>query len=262
MTHDLKIALAAAAKAAAVIKIGFAQEFATGQKADKSLVTSIDEAAERVIIDELQKHTRHAILSEESGSLPGGTDFTWVIDPIDGTTNFSRRHQPFAVSIALMHGDKPLLGVIQNPLTNECFYAENGLGAFLDGKSIQASNNTAPHKSIVFFNFGIKPDDRRSIVRVVDTLIDEFDLRTWGTTAWELCTVAKGTADAFVCVGDKLWDYAAGMCIVTEAGGCFSNWRGEPWQPDNSHILAASPAMQPVLVRHIEQLQEKIGSLA
>ena len=258
MTRDLKSALAAADSACDFIKTSFEQDFKIEQKVDKSLVTSIDQKAERLIINELQKHSNHAILSEECGSLPGSTGLTWIIDPIDGTTNFARHHHPFAVSIALMNGDESVIGVIQNPLTNECFYAEKGSGAFLDGQSIHVSKNSSPHKSIVFFNFGSDRKDRELIVKVVNQLVYDFDIRTWGTTAWELCAVAKGTADAFVCVGDKLWDFAAGICIIKEAGGDFDDWRGVPWNSSHSYILAAQPNIKPLLIEKISHLQDSV----
>lgn len=255
MTSDLKIALDAAAKACDAVKTGYSQNFATEHKKDNSLVTSIDQEAERMIITHLQQHSPHAILSEESGAIPGHGDLTWVIDPIDGTTNFARHHLPFAVSIALMEGEKSIIGVIQNPLTNECFYAAAGHGAFLDGERIGVSANADPSQSILFFNFGAHRDDRQRIVQVVESLIYEFDIRTWGTTAWELCTVAKGTSDAFICVGDKLWDYAAGMCIVQEAGGRFTDWCGAPWNLSHSYVLAANPHIQPRIMEKIRHLQ-------
>ncbi len=259
MTTDLKLAIQTAHKAATFIRKNFQQEFRTEEKSDHSLVTSVDREAESIIIDALQKHSNHAILSEESGSLPGSSGFTWVIDPIDGTTNFSRQHLPFAVSIALMGGDESLIGVIQNPLTDECFYAEHKNAAFLNGSPIHVSTNSSPVKSIVFFNYGSDRQDRQRIVKVVNQLIFEFDLRIWGTTAWELCAVAKGTADAFVCVGDKLWDFAAGMCIIKEAGGEFCDWRGEPWKSWHSYVLASNPHIRPLLVERIRNLQNNEG---
>jgi myo-inositol-1(or 4)-monophosphatase len=254
MTSDLKTALAAADKACHIISNAYGKSVQTEQKSDHSLVTAVDRQAERVIIDTLQKNSKHAILSEESGSLPGNTGFTWIIDPIDGTTNFARHHLPFAVSIALMHGDDSVLGVIQNPLTKQVFYAEKTRGAFLDGQPIHVSQNADPYQSILFFNFGAHPDDRQKIVRVVDQFIYDFDLRTWGTTAWELCAVAKGAVDAFICVGDKIWDFAAGMCIVEQAGGRFTDWRGLPWNSSHSYVLASNPQMQSLIIEKIHQI--------
>lgn len=254
MTSDLKTALAAADRACEVIRSAYGQNIQTEKKADHSLVTITDQQAEHLIIEMLQKHSKHAILSEESGSVPGNTGFTWVIDPIDGTTNFARHNTPFAVSIALMHGDESMLGVIQNPLTHEIFYAEKDCGAFLNGQPIHVSKNADPHRSILFFNFGAHPDDRKKIIEVVDLFIYDFDLRTWGTTAWELCAVAKGAADAFICLGDKIWDFAAGMCIVEQAGGRFADWRGQPWNSSHSYVLASNPRIQPLIIEKIHRL--------
>lgn len=257
MTNDLKLAINAAEHACAVIAAGYEQRFEISQKEDDSLVTSIDQEAERIIINELQKHSQHAILSEESGSLTGSTGFTWVIDPIDGTMNFSRHHLPFAVSIALMDGEESIVGVIHNPLTNECFYAERGSGTFLNGSPVHVSQNNDPSKSILFYNFGSNPQDRRRIVQVVDQLIYHFDLRTWGTTAWELCSVAKGAVDGLICVGDKLWDFAAGMCLIREAGGLFTDWHGNAWNSSHSYFIASNRAIHAQLVERVHFLQAK-----
>jgi myo-inositol-1(or 4)-monophosphatase len=256
MTFDLKLAINAAAKACVAIKSGYEQTFDISQKNDKSLVTSIDQAAERIIIDELQKQSPHAILSEESGQLPGSSGLTWVIDPIDGTTNFSRHHLPFAVSIGLMDGDDSCLGVIHNPLTDECFYAESGSGTFLNGQQVYVSSNADPARSILFFNFGSDIDDRARIVQVVDQLIYDYGIRTWGTTAWELCAVAKGAADGFICVGDKLWDFAAGICLIKEAGGRFTDWRGRAWSGDHTYFIASNQKIHAQLVERVHFLQQ------
>ncbi|RQW04473.1 hypothetical protein EH222_11175 [candidate division KSB1 bacterium] len=123
----------------------------------------------------------------------------------------------------------------------------------------------AAHKACALIKAGFEQDfttehkaDKSLVTSVdqqVDRLIYEFDLRTWGTTALELCAVAKGSADAFICVGDKLWDYAAGMCIVKEAGGEFLDWRGAAWNSSHSFILACQPGMKGVIIENISHLQ-------
>ena len=255
LKHEFDTAIAAAGTASKIIRKGFEKGFLTHEKADESLVTSIDHAAEEAIIHILQSETDHAILSEESGAITGKTDLTWVIDPLDGTSNFARKLQPFAVSIALMQGDDSLLGVIQNPMTGECYHAVKGGGAFCNDQKIHVAREDSLKKSIVFFNYGYHEQDKKMISTVVGRLIQDFGLRTWGTTAWELCAVANGTADAFVCVGDKLWDFAAGMCIVKEAGGLFTDWHGQPWKSEHAYLLAVSPKMQSTLIKRIQEFQ-------
>ncbi len=255
MTRDLKLAIAAAKAAGDIIKTRYEQHFDVTHKSDDSLVTSVDREAEHLIIDILQKESRHAILSEETGDLPGSTGMTWVIDPIDGTTNFARHHIPFAVSIGLMDGDNSHIGVILNPLTDECCYAERGNGAFLNGKPIKVSSNADLQKSILFFNFGSAREDRQRIVQVVAQFIYDTALRTWGTTAWELCSVARGAVDGFICVGDKVWDFAAGICLIKEAGGLFTDWRGEPWTRRHSYFIASNPHIHPLIVERVHSLQ-------
>ena len=189
------------------------------------------------------------------GALEGDGELRWVIDPLDGTSNFVRGLQPFAVSIALMRGAESLVGVVQNPMTGERFYAVKGGGAFYNAQKIHVADNKALNKSVLFFNYGYNSVDRGRIERAVKSLIHEFGIRTRGTTAWESCAVAAGWADAHVCVGDKLWDFAAGKLIVQEAGGLFTDRRGQPWDDSHSFILAAQPAIQPMIVQKIQQLQ-------
>jgi len=253
--HELSLARRASRQACELIYSAFSGDVDVQQKQDASLVTAVDRDSERIIIDILRKESEHAVLSEETDSIPGTTGYTWVIDPIDGTTNFSRKHTPFAVSIALMKNHESLVGVIENPLTNECFHAQKGGGTFSNDSRIVVAENDRPAHSILFFNYGSSTKSRHLIVKVVDRLIDSFDLRTWGTTAWELCAVAKGTADGFICVGDKLWDYAAGMLLVQEAGGLFTNWRGGPWSAEDSFVLASNPKIHPILLEYLSGLQ-------
>jgi myo-inositol-1(or 4)-monophosphatase len=253
-TTDLKTARIAAEQASAIIKTGFTQHFHTEQKEDESVVTSIDHAAEDVIIKTLREHSQHAILSEEAGTLAGHTEFTWVIDPLDGTSNFARHFRPFAVSIALMHGDESLLGVIQNPMTGELYHASKGDGAFYNGRQIQAATVESIKKPLLIYDHGHLDEHKEIINKVIDELIMDFGLRTWGTTAWEMCAVAAGSVDAFICVGDKLWDFAAAMCIVKEAGYFFTDWQGRPWDNSTSYILAAHPAVHKVIVNKVSGL--------
>jgi len=253
-SHDLQLALDAADAAGAFIKNQFQHEIESIKKSDYSLVTEVDKTAE-TLIRKILSDSNHGFIGEEFKNKMGSSGADWVIDPIDGTTNFYRKQQAFAVSIALMRGEESVLGVVQNPITGECFYAEKGGGAFLNDEPIKVSENKTLLKSIVFFNYGSAEPDRRKILDVVEGLIYEFDLRIWGTTAWEMCAVAKGTADAFVCVGDKIWDFAAAMCIVKEAGGTFTDWRGEPWKASHSYVIAAQPSMLPLIVERVEALQ-------
>lgn len=255
-SKDVVLAIQAAQAAGKIIKQGYRKKITTETKSDRSLVTNIDQSAERVIIDLLEKNSDHAIMSEESDERPGSSGLTWVIDPIDGTTNFFRKQKAFAVSIALMRETESVLGVVFNPLTNDIYYAEQNKGAFLNKRVLHVAQESEPIKSIIFFNYGSDYEHRETIAHVVRRLIQKFDLRIWGTTALEMCTVALGTCDAFICVGDKLWDYAAAMLIVKEAGGLFTDWFGAPWNGKNSYILAAQPKIQHLIISCVKDLQK------
>lgn len=254
-SSDVCLAVEATARAGQVILDGFERTIRIDQKADMSLVTECDHAAEKVILDVLLKQTDHAVLSEEVGELPGKSGLKWVIDPIDGTTNFSRKLPVFAVSIALMSDTETLLGLIHLPLTNEFYYAETGKGAHCNESPIQVSKTVDPSRSLVMIENGRGEIFYRSMVKLIERLIGKFDVRWTGSTAVELVQLACGQADAFISCGDKIWDYAAGLLIVEEAGGIVTDWNGEKRDGSHSYVLASNEELHAQLLSSIQGLQ-------
>ncbi len=250
---DLKTALEAARAAGDVLRHGFLRQGRVRRKGDRSLVTEFDGAAERLIRERLSA-TPYSILGEEEGLTARESGRVWVVDPLDGTTNFSRRLELFVVSIALMEEDEVLVGVIYDPITDDCFFAEKGSGAFKNKAPLQIDARPSL-QPVVFLECGVADDHKRRMTENVRRLALDFDVRLMGTSAYEMCRTADGAADAFISSGDHLWDFAAGIGIIREAGGLVCDWRGRPWRRDSSFILAGRPAVVHNLVDRIGDLQ-------
>ena len=255
LSEDLNIAIEAAQHAGYVVINALQTDIIAETKGNKGLVTEFDQRAEQAIIETLQAKSTYSILGEETGRTDTASHKFWVVDPIDGTTNFSRMLPLFAISIALMQDSDILLGVIFNPYTKEYFYAEKGHGAFLNGSPIQVSTNRLPAKSIVLLDHGYAEADLERITTVYRQLGPKYSLRLLGTTALALTLVANGKADAFISVGDELWDFAAGVLLVQEAGGSFTDWRGRPWDGQTPFIFASNSRLHESLLPYIRNLQ-------
>jgi myo-inositol-1(or 4)-monophosphatase len=256
LSGELNLARKAGRAAAEIIRENFSLPKSIKDKgAGNGLVTDTDTKAEAAILGLLQKNSHHAILSEESGAIAGDGDMRWIIDPLDGTTNFCNGLPLFAVSIALFRDKEPVLGVIVNPVTGDEYYAMQGSGAFLNDRQIKTAKINHPSQTVLFINHGSAREDRRRYGDISAALIQNHALRALGTTALELAHVAAGHAGAFICSGDHLWDFAAGIVLVSEAGGIVSDWHGRPRDDCNSYVLAAHPDLHPQLVEKLKIFQ-------
>jgi myo-inositol-1(or 4)-monophosphatase len=256
LTGDLKLARRAAKAAADIIRENFSlPKLIEDKGAGNGLVTDTDTRAEAAILELLQENSPHAILSEETGAIAGDGEMRWIIDPVDGTTNFCNGLPLFAVSIALFRGNEPLLGVIIHPVTGDEYYAIQGGGSFHNDTKLEPIKIAHPSETVLFINHGSAQEDRQRYGKVSLALIKNHALRALGTTALELAHVASGRAGAFICSGDHLWDFAAGILLVSEAGGIVSDWHGRPWDGSNSYILAAHPDLHPHLVEKLNKFQ-------
>jgi myo-inositol-1(or 4)-monophosphatase len=195
------------------------------------IVTEMDRRAERLIVDILRaSHPDHSILSEEAGDLEGLASHRWVIDPLDGTTNYAHGLPVYAVSIALEVEGRAVLGVVYDPSRGECFVAERGEGATLDGRMLQVSTTPALGESLLATGFAYTIRDRR------DTNLPEHGalslraqaVRELGSAALSLAGVAAGRLDGFWELRLGPWDVAAGALLVEEAGGRVTALDGGP----------------------------------
>lgn len=256
-SDDLSLALRAARAAGEVIAHQFRLAVeARSKEGGKGEVTATDRAAEAAILELLDAESEHAILSEESGGVRDPEAARWVVDPLDGTTNYSRKLPLFCVSIGLMHGRRPELGVVLNPLTGDWYAAERGRGCYRNGEPARVSDKADPATAVVFLQHGYQAPDRQRFAAVAQRLAVTSYARDLGTTALELAYVASGSADGHVCSGDELWDFAAGMVLVEEAGGRVTDWRGHPWDGESTYTLISNGHIHQYLVAAVGDLQQ------
>ena len=256
LEKELGIALKAARAGARVVLDNFGKSKDARVKGDsKGLVTATDLAAEKAILEVLSAESVYEIMSEESLNKQELKGPVWVVDPLDGTNNFARSLPFFAVSVGLMDGNESLVGVIIDVVGNKEYYAVKGGGAFCNGEKIILPGFDSRYIPMVFLNHGYAETDRIKFKKLADLLASDFNILKLGTTALELCYVASGAVDGFICSGDELWDFAAGIVIAQEAGCIFTDWQGNPWDGTHTHLLIARPEIHQIIVPQIKHLQ-------
>jgi myo-inositol-1(or 4)-monophosphatase len=243
----LALAEAAAREAGALLlRLQAVARTEVGTKSSATdMVTDADRASERLIIERIRAERPHdAILGEEGtvGAEAGDSPMRWVIDPLDGTTNYLYRHPFFAVSIGIEVAGVPCVGVVHDPSHGETFTAIAEGGAFLDGQPIAVSGLTDLATALVATGFNYGAEERGAQGAVVARVLPRVrDIRRHGAAALDLCWVACGRVDAYYERGLQPWDLCAGALIVREAGGVTSAIEGGPVVPPS--VLAASPAL-------------------
>ena len=207
------------------------------------LVTQTDKNAEQVIKDDiLAKFPDHNILAEESGETSSNSDFLWVIDPLDGTTNFVHGLSPYCVSIALFKNNNPLLSVISELPSENLFWAVKGNGAFCNGEKISVSSRKLIRDSLLITGFSYEHDSKwETNMKLFKNFTKiSHGVRRIGSAAADLCYVASGKADAFWEIGLYPWDSAAGILLVEEAGGKVTRMDGKPYSIYDKQILVTN----------------------
>lgn len=208
---------------------------------DSDIVTQADKLSEQLIINNIHTHyPTHSILSEESGEeTQKDSEYKWIIDPLDGTTNFSSGLPLFSISIAVQKNNETIIGVVYAPYLNEVFHAVKGEGAFLNGNPISVSRNSNPAKAVLATGFPIdkntnSDNNLNNVARIMPQI---RGLRRLGSAAIDLCYVAAGFLDGYWELNLHKWDIAAGELIISEAGGMTTRFR-----PDRNYCIAASSA--------------------
>jgi len=223
-------------------------------KSRNSFVSEVDKMAEAEIIAILRKaYPDHAILAEESGEQ-AGDDYQWIIDPLDGTTNFLFGFPQFAVSIALRHKGRLEQAVIYDPVRDELFTASRGSGAQLNGRRIRVSNRHKLEDSLI--GTGFPYADMRYLDPYMDMLKTVIPrtagVRRAGAASLDLAYVAAGRLDGFWEFGLSPWDIAAGVLLIEEAGGLVSDFSGGQSFMDTGHIVAGNPRLFKVLLQTLQ----------
>lgn len=222
-------------------------------KSHNDFVTEVDQAAERIIIETLlAAYPGHGILAEESGRTHGAKDseYLWIIDPLDGTTNFIHGFPVYAVSIALSVRGQVQQAVVYDPSRNDLFFASKGRGAFLNDKRLRVSKRARLLESLIGTGFPFrKGDNFKRYVKMFEEVMQHCaGLRRPGAAALDLCYVAAGWYDGFFETGLSPWDIAAGSLIVTEAGGLIGNFTGDADYLYQREIVAGNPKIYAQLV--------------
>jgi myo-inositol-1(or 4)-monophosphatase len=225
-------------------------------KGRNDFVTQVDRAAESAIIDILQKaYPDHAILGEESGDVKamrgtGRAEYQWIIDPLDGTTNFIHGFPQYCVSIAVQHRGVSSHGVVYDPGRNELFTASKGKGAFLDDRRMRVTRCDNLKDALVGTGFPFKEVARIDLYlrQLKNMMENSAGVRRAGAAALDLAYVAAGRLDAFWEMGLAPWDMAAGALMITEAGGLAADLSGESGYLEKGEIVAATPKVFPQLL--------------
>lgn len=237
-----KIAVLAAKKSGKMLLVKF-KNFDRGSvklKAHKEIMTQADLDSEKIILREIKKNfPDHRILSEESGGTSNQSDFLWIVDPIDGTTNFSIHNPLFAISIGVAYKGKIILGVVYAPFLDELYIAEKGKGATMNSRRIKVSQNTK--KSIHAFCHGSEKKHKKKAIEYYEKQkLNEIDCRQLGSASIELAYVASGRLESIMIPGARSWDVVAGILLVREAGGRVTDFSGREWNLDSKDMLATN----------------------
>ena len=229
-------------------------------KGANDLVSYVDKTSERRFVDALSKLLPHAGFIAEEGTSDRRNEFyNWVIDPLDGTTNYVHGIPMYCTSVALLYKEHPILGVIYDPTHNHCFYAFQGGGAWLNGEPINVSNNLALSDSLVVMGFPYdtkgKLDAYLQIVKEVT--LGSRGLRRLGSAALDLAYVACGKFDLFFEYGLQPWDVAAGVLLVQEAGGRITDFVGQNEFLFGREIIAGGISTQPQLLKIVQRYWDR-----
>jgi myo-inositol-1(or 4)-monophosphatase len=249
----LNIAVRAARKAGSIINRASLGGEGLNVKAKQAndFVTQVDQAAEEAIIGIVRHaYPEHGFLAEESGRTGGKDEYVWIIDPLDGTTNFIHGFPQYAVSIGVQHRGALAHAVVYDPLKNELFTASQGRGAYLNDRRIRVSKCLRLQDGLVGTGFPFKELGRLDLYtkQLVNLMRSCSGVRRAGAAALDLAYVACGRLDAFWELGLSPWDMAAGALLIQEAGGLVGDLRGDAGFLDKGEIAAATPKVFPQLL--------------
>jgi myo-inositol-1(or 4)-monophosphatase len=253
----LRTAVEAARRAGEIIVANLGslsrQDISTKQTSD--FVTRVDRESETAIVETIKANfPDHSFLAEESFSDDETDGYRWIIDPLDGTTNFIHGYPMFSVSIALQQGGEIVLGVVLDPVRGELFTAQHREGAFLNGRHIAVSQVDTMQSALVATGF---PFRSKMMIDHYLTLFKRIfaqvsDLRRAGSAALDLAYLACGRCDCFFEIGLSPWDIAAGALLISEAGGMVSDFAGLSRYLSTGNVVAANPSLHPLLLAEVQ----------
>ncbi len=258
--HVIHVAIEAARAAGEFLleSVGKVRNIERKKGEERNLVSEIDRGSEKKIIDAIrQKYPSHTILAEESGGSAASSEYKWVIDPLDGTTNFLHGVPIFSVTIAVERNGEVVAGVVYDPNLREMFTAEKGSGAFLNGERMRVSSAPSLIKSLLVtgFPYDIAENPEHAAQHFVNFLMEAQGIRRLGSAAMDLSYVAAGRFDGFWEVHLNPWDMAAGMLFVREAGGKVTDFHGNDSTIYTPQVLASNGIIHPAMLDVLKRQQ-------
>ena len=238
--HELELAIEAAQKAGAVLRENFGRKYRVIRKSPKEMVSVVDMQAQKAILEVLEpQFPGYGIITEEKRANHNGRGKTWIIDPMDGTHNYIAGLPFSGVSIGLAEGDDFLMGVILFPMEDRLYHAIKGGGAYLNHKPISVSDNTELSKAMITFDnqFHLNEKSFEYYRRLTERA---FTTRILGTATNDVCMTAEGKIDGRIWVNTKICDIAAGIVILTEAGGKITNFDGTDCTLESKKVIASN----------------------
>ncbi len=239
----LDVAVEAARRAGRLLMERYHSEKTISYKGRADLVTDVDLAAEGKILALLrEEYPDFGILSEESPAVVGESDFTWIVDPLDGTRNYALQVPHFCVLVALAHRNEPVIGVTYDPFREELFTAERGRGAFMNGTAVEASRHSSLDDCVLAFEMGYIDDMASKALKLVGGLWPNMQaVRIMGSAGLGLAYAACGRIDLFFHHGLSPWDIAAGIILAQEAGGLVVDRYGGSRYMEDGSVIVSSP---------------------
>lgn len=228
------------------------------EKGKSDFVTYVDKVAEETIVEKLRKLFPKAGFLTEEQTATEKKAYMWIVDPLDGTTNFIHGVPLYSISIALLHKGKAIAGVVYEPNLDECFYAWKGSNAYLNGKEIHVSGSKKLDESLIATGFPYRKDQQLGnyLLLLQDLLETSHGIRRLGSAAADLVYVACGRYEAFYEYGLKPWDIAAGAFIVEQAGGKVTDFEGGQAYAEGQQIIATNKhihdALQSKVIKHMK----------
>jgi myo-inositol-1(or 4)-monophosphatase len=256
MKDFLAVAEEAARTAGGLLRSNIHGKREISYKGDINLVTEMDRLSERTVVEALlASFPDHGIMAEEETMIRNDSGYMWIIDPLDGTTNYAHGYPCFSVSVALEYEEEVVVGVVYDPMRDELFSAQKGAGARLNGTAIRVSTVDTLIRSLLStgFPYDRKVSEKNNLEYFHDLLMASQEVRRDGSAALDLCYVASGRFDGFWELKLKPWDVAAGSLIVREAGGLVSDFSGTRFSIHDEEILATNGRIHMPILETIQK---------